>query len=303
MGEAEPSGIGDTVLKLILSRKGFDSAAGGCPSPILPDGRLLSLPIPDRHSAIRYGDIDFGDDYGALISQLTRGRLNRGSRAHLDPDLEASHLPRAPGWRPVLGQSGAAQGHLRKQQVGCGDLFLFFGLFRPVETHQRRWRFIPGAPPRHIIWGWMQVAEVLSVDGSARGEPWLAYHPHLQMPEDPNNTLYCASDCLSAAVASDLPGSGTFRHCRSSLQLTAADSPNPSRWLLPPWFSPDGRPPLTYHNQLKRWQPHDQGCILQCAARGQEFILDTAYYPQALAWIDGLIRHEVAGCQGAAFQA
>ena len=33
-------------MKLILSRKGFDSANGGCPSPIL-DGRLCSLPIPD----------------------------------------------------------------------------------------------------------------------------------------------------------------------------------------------------------------------------------------------------------------
>lgn len=28
-------------MRIILSRKGFDSAAGGCPSPILPDGRLF----------------------------------------------------------------------------------------------------------------------------------------------------------------------------------------------------------------------------------------------------------------------
>ncbi|MBA3801209.1 MAG: hypothetical protein H0X18_19410 [Geodermatophilaceae bacterium] len=44
-------------MKLILSRKGFDSAAGGCPSPILEDGSMLSLPIPDRTSPIRYRDI------------------------------------------------------------------------------------------------------------------------------------------------------------------------------------------------------------------------------------------------------
>ena len=41
-------------MKVILSRKGFDSSNGGCPSPILPDGTLLSLPIPtddrDRRS-------------------------------------------------------------------------------------------------------------------------------------------------------------------------------------------------------------------------------------------------------------
>jgi len=34
-------------MKIILSRKGFDSSYGGCPSPILPDGTLLSLPIPE----------------------------------------------------------------------------------------------------------------------------------------------------------------------------------------------------------------------------------------------------------------
>ncbi|MHA1435339.1 MAG: hypothetical protein ACTSO7_15970 [Candidatus Heimdallarchaeota archaeon] len=33
-------------MKVILSRKGFDSANGGYPSPILPDGTLLSIPIP-----------------------------------------------------------------------------------------------------------------------------------------------------------------------------------------------------------------------------------------------------------------
>nr|WP_275450862.1 hypothetical protein [Pseudomonas syringae] len=39
-------------MRIILSRKGFDSAAGGCQGPILPDGRLFSLPIPDKASSI-----------------------------------------------------------------------------------------------------------------------------------------------------------------------------------------------------------------------------------------------------------
>jgi len=33
-------------MKVILSRKGFDSGYGGFPSPVLPDGTMLSLPIP-----------------------------------------------------------------------------------------------------------------------------------------------------------------------------------------------------------------------------------------------------------------
>ena len=32
--------------KLILSRKGFDTQAGGKPSPVFPDGSMFSLPIP-----------------------------------------------------------------------------------------------------------------------------------------------------------------------------------------------------------------------------------------------------------------
>ncbi|HSH28138.1 MAG TPA: hypothetical protein VK972_10310, partial [Wenzhouxiangella sp.] len=75
-------------MKIILSRKGFDSAAGGVPSPILPDGRIVSLPIPDQRSPVRYGEIGSdGRDIGALVSNLTGGRIRRSSRAHLDPDL------------------------------------------------------------------------------------------------------------------------------------------------------------------------------------------------------------------------
>src|SRR5437763_11628659 len=44
--------------KIILSRKGFDSAAGGCASPVLPDGRLVSFPIPDDEG-VPYGDLRF----------------------------------------------------------------------------------------------------------------------------------------------------------------------------------------------------------------------------------------------------
>jgi len=44
-------------MKIILSRKGFDGSSGGCANPILEDGRLLPLPIPDPASPIRYDDI------------------------------------------------------------------------------------------------------------------------------------------------------------------------------------------------------------------------------------------------------
>jgi len=46
-------------MKIIFSRKGFDSSTGGVPSPIFPDGKILSLPIPDKLSPIKYKDINW----------------------------------------------------------------------------------------------------------------------------------------------------------------------------------------------------------------------------------------------------
>lgn len=78
-------------MKIVLSRKGFDSSAGGCPSPILPDGQLLSLPIPDTLSPTRYADLGLPS---GLLDDLTRGRIELNHGAHLDPDIHWRSLPR-----------------------------------------------------------------------------------------------------------------------------------------------------------------------------------------------------------------
>src|SRR5688572_14147554 len=89
------------AMKVILSRKGFDSSAGGTASPIMSDGTMLSLPIPDKSSPIRYHDITLmGRSLGDLVPAITRGRIKPHFGAHLDPDLIASAHPRQPGWRP-----------------------------------------------------------------------------------------------------------------------------------------------------------------------------------------------------------
>ena len=162
-------------MKLILSRKGFDSSAGGVPSPIFPDGRIVSLPIPDKSSVVTYGGICHeGGSLGNLVSDLTSGRVPPHYRAHIDPDLVADSLPRLPDWRPILGQTGQAQSHLRNNHVGPGDRFLFFGLFRLVEMLNGSYTWLRDARPCHVIWGWLQVAEVLHIGnsrGGTAGEP------------------------------------------------------------------------------------------------------------------------------------
>lgn len=285
-------------MRLILSRKGFDSSAGGCPSPIFPDGSLYTLPIPDPKSTVRYGDLHHaGFDIGGLVEDLTRGTYSPDHTAHLDPDMHVDALPRLPGWTPLLGQTGAAQGHLRKQGVVEGDLLLFFGLFRKVEKVNGHWRFVRSAPPQHILWGWLSIGHIVAVDTLSDGAlPWARYHPHFQVGPDAANTLYIASDRLALDNRkSALPGAGIFPELKPELVLTRPESSRPSAWRLPHFFYPQaGRAPLSYHTRMERWQEASAGgdsefCNLQCAARGQEFVLDTGEYPQVIPWLRQLI--------------
>ncbi|MFC5694568.1 hypothetical protein ACFPU0_03205 [Pseudomonas sp. GCM10022186] len=280
-------------MRIILSRKGFDSSAGGCPSAILPDGRLCSLPIPDDASSISYGDIDYdGIDLGELVDQLTRktGWHRRG--AHLDPDLRVDALPRMPGWRPLLGQSGSAQGHLRNEGVTAGDLFLFFGSFRPVELAPGGWRFCPGEAPMHAIWGWLRVGEILKVDElPAQAIPWARYHPHFAYGPDATNTLYLATDKLSLdGLPPSFPGAGTFHYLNEHRVLTVPGSALQTCWQLPACFAPgEGQAGLSFHRNRSRWSIVGDRCVLNSAFRGQEFVFDTQGRDQVLTWLGNLL--------------
>ncbi|HEX6606573.1 MAG TPA: hypothetical protein VF276_06620, partial [Chloroflexia bacterium] len=48
-------------MKIILSRKGFDSSIGKVPSPIFPSGELRSLPIPDHDQPPHAGGRSYKD--------------------------------------------------------------------------------------------------------------------------------------------------------------------------------------------------------------------------------------------------
>jgi hypothetical protein len=76
---------------------------------------------------------------------------------------------------------------------------------------------------------------------------------------------------------------------RKALQLT---KPGCSRsiWLLPSWFEPKGRPPLSYHPKLSSWEAGGDSVTLRSAAKGQEFVLNGERYPELEAWAGNLIR-------------
>jgi hypothetical protein len=278
-------------MKLILSRKGFDSANGGCPSPIL-DGLLCSLPIPDSGAPTTYAEISSfnGSSIAPMVEDLTRGRVRRSDRAHLDPDLRHDAIARTAEWRPIFGQAAAAQSHLARHEVGCGDLFLFFGCFRRAEKVGGGFRFVRDAPKLHVIFGWLQIARVSRATSELAIEiPWAEGHPHLTAPgRYKNNTLYFASDRLSS-VSLKTRGAGTFDRIRPELILTKTES-NCSVWQLPRWFDPNGRPALSYHSKPARWTECDNSMRLQSVGRGQEFVLDVDEYPEARAWVRSIFR-------------
>lgn len=238
-------------MRIILSRKGFDSSSGGKPSPIV-GGRPMSLPIPaTRNSRTTYADLGLGE----LVQSVTRGRYGPDSLCHADPHFQDGMC--------AFGQSGAAQGHLAKNGVGQGDVFLFFGLFADEETGERH----------HRIFGYMTVEAVLHLgeDPDPNLVPLFAPdHPHFIGARDRNNTVYIGPGATCCAAP-------------PNLRLTRPGGPL-GAWRVPVWLERLG---LTYHGESWRWP--EAGTLL-AAARGQEFICDIGNDPIAEAWLAETVR-------------
>lgn len=280
-------------MKVILSRKGCDSGenSGQMASPILPCGCLCPIPIPYKRGGIPYSEIWFGD---RTLQQICT-ELNdkwKGGLAHLDPDIRCDSLACRPaGWKAAFGQSSAAQGHLIKQNVGKGDLFVFFGWFRRTERSGKRLKFVSGDPGQHIVYGWLQAAEVVDVNESKRLPSDLLFlrdHPHVRFrnTERGRNTIYVSS-------RKGL-GAGSFEKVSEELILTKQGSHIRSQWRLPsPAFqSVFEKQDLTYHSRNTRWSLTD-GCIeLIAVKRGQEFVFDGGRHPTAYEHYLRLINNE-----------
>lgn len=236
-------------MKVIFSRKGFDSSSGGAPSPIL-NGRLVSLPIPtNRRSATTYRDLNLGE----IVKNQTKNRIGGDNLCHADPLFHED--------RCAFGQTGGSQSHLDKNNVSIGDIFLFFGLFQRPRGQKEHW-----------IYGYMQVDEVQRL-GSAplqgQSPAWAPFqHPHTIGEWNENNTLYVGKGSKASTA-------------NEALRLTV-DGESASVWRVPSWLKSRG---LTYHAQRERWIDGDK---LRVVGRGQEFISDFDELPEAKLWIESI---------------
>ena len=219
-------------MKIILSRKGFDSRY---PSPILPDGKMLSLPIPIS------GDVPYcelnapgGKTYEQVIKELHLqvDTYTGGKGAHLDPDLVRTARDRRPGWLPAFGQNKGAQTVLGDRGVSKGDLFLFFGTFQHSEKIGGQLRPRRGSAKIHAIFGYLEIGEKYEVNENAQLPNWLNDHLHAMgyRRKIKGNTIYVATPKLSFHPS--YPGGGVFEF-DERLRLTKKGE-SKSRWNLDP---------------------------------------------------------------------
>ena len=242
------------IMRIILSRKGFDSAAGGGPSPII-DGRPVSLPIPDSKGLARttYGELGLGE----LVRAATKGRIGPHDLAHDDPMfLDDGSC--------VFGQCGGAQTHLARNGVQAGDVFLFFGWFRDA-----------GGWDHHRIFGYLEVEEIVTLDGAR--EATLRRFEHIRHPHafgfhhtNRSDTLYIGR------------GRTASRACETL--LLTRNGATRTHWDVPDWLEEVG---LTYHRSTERWPAPGH---LISVSQGQEFVADIGERDDARRWLANILR-------------
>lgn len=249
-------------MQIILSRKGFDSKYGRIASPILPDGTLLSLPIPSNKDAIKYSDLNYNKrTYYDIIKGLNpRTKITENYNCHLDPDIRKEIANRGKNWKPLFGQSKTALSHLLKQNVKSGDIFLFFGWFKNTELIDKDFKYVKNTPDLHVIYGYFQINEMHLNPLTFPKE--FCHHPHANISKYPdNNCIIEATNKLS--IMPDYPGSGVFKY-NPKLILSKEDETR-SKWKLPSIFR---KVNITYHSK-ESWKAN----YFQSADIGQEFVI------------------------------
>jgi len=207
-------------MKVIYSRKGFDSGYGGFPSPIFPNGQIVSLPIPAKDGFFysQLNNVYSGESISHVVNDLTYSERNKYSRIKLSPrhkykqcdytinKIEAHNDPayydveHYKGY--VLGQCDAAQGHLINQKVSPGDLFVFYGLFREVEKINDRWTYRDKTKKRHVIFGWLQIDYIAHVSSNSERKTitnkysFVNNHPHIKKLGTFTSDIYSKNNCL-----------------------------------------------------------------------------------------------------------
>ena len=262
------------MKKLILSRKGFDSKAGGTASPILSNGSFFSIPIPQNHpSPKKYKDLDFNGISGSELLKEVSAKVKDTDYCHNDPLLNEKI--------GIFGQASSSQAELKNNNVGPGDLFLFFGWFKNFSSNGR---------DLHQLFGWLQIGKI--IEGSKEIKRYLRknniQHPHGfgDTSKFSNNTIYIAKKKLELNKRKiNKRGHGLFKCTHDELILTEKNKTR-SRWKLSSKYFKDSKD--LFLNRMK-WENEKDSTVFY-RGFGQEFILDIEKNPNVKKWAISLIK-------------
>lgn len=216
-------------MKVILSRKGFDSSNGGIVSPILEDDTMISFPIPSNDSST-YNDLHHeGISYSKILTDL---RYKGGELCHIDPDLDQYRMvKKIDGWQPAFGQIDSSATYLKNIGIQEGDLFLFFGNFHRVSCDDGIFKYVKKSGDFYqdndlqVIWGYMQVGKVID-DPEEQKKLW--WHPHSDESRVSNKTNLIFTALKNLTFDVNKPGAGLLSYDKKRV-LTLEHS-NKATW-------------------------------------------------------------------------
>ena len=262
-------------MKIIFSRKGFDSKAGGYPSLIFPDGTLFSIPIPDKNTQFKYKDLDFkyqNESISSILNDLTFRKIKSGKDRKCDYNDEKFHCHYDP--MPIVdqdfigiafGQQGNTEAHLRNQKIEEGDIFLFYGWFKKVEKIDGRWQYIQESPDIHLVWSYMNVGVINHLDNNEKKErtlnkyPFLLKHPHMEaLYDNTKNTIYLSKEYK------------IFNYDNKFCLTDLKEYKGRSTWRLPACFNQ----PESFSFLKNFDSDNNQDVIITFKGYGQEFVLN-----------------------------
>lgn len=259
-------------MKVVLSRKGFDSSFGGHPSIILPDNTYVSFPIPGDEDELCYSDVQtvggrkMDEVLGHFIDKIFYYQWEKfgpDTHCHLDPDIDIHALPRMAGWRGCFGQADAAQTVLEKHGLAKDDLFLFFGWFKRCVQQGEQYLLEKGNGIQ-CVYGYLQIGDIIHTSQVDKLPPWLEYHSHALQRRmgRKSNCIYVARETLSWDSSKRGYGLLSF----NDLTELTKSGYSRSRWKQIECLRGKS---ITYHSPAS-WKDG----YFQSACRGQEFVIE-----------------------------
>jgi hypothetical protein len=258
-------------MKIVLSKKGFDSQYGKKPSIILPESnQMISFPIPADDEDDELFSSEIRIHGRTLDSYFDDLGIPKGRKHHLDPVIQDHGYELPYG---AFGQSGSAMGHLRNQGVKCGDVFLFYGTFSHARLESGRLQYEP-MYPFHCIWGYLEVCDIVDdIEGIPRGKySWLTYHPHYK---NRNGKEYKKANSIFIGKKY-----GAFTY-RDELRLTKLGY-NKTYWSLPSCFEGVD---MSY-NEGKTAKKVGDRVEIYVPGKAQEFVFDVS--PGIRKWLNNI---------------